>query len=192
MNLTKNQWKQEQQKNKDYWVVLNLGKDIKKCKLSTYHNMVVLDEYSTKSISQGIDTKDLFVTYEDAVDRQRVLLKLYYGTFQRRPYVSENKLLNNLKEFIEVETQISDALKGYPNFNGIDFCDVSANGFQIRGHHSLVQGYLFGDQPTIKYDFSNYKDCIKEFVAMWKAKDNTEYLTQYKSFLASGERWGWN
>lgn len=192
MNLTKEQWKQALQENKDYWVVLNLGNSIKKCKLSTYHNMIVLDEYSVKSISQGVDLKDLFATYDDAVERQQALLKLYKETFQRRPYVNEIKLLNNLKGFIEVENQIVNALKDYSNFDGIDFCDVSANGFQIRGHHKLVQGYVFGSQPTIKYDFSNSSECVEEFIKMWKEKDRLEYLNQYKSFLANGERWGWD
>lgn len=192
MNLTKHQWKQEQQKNKDYWVVFNLGDSVKKCKLSTYHNMVVLDEHSTKNISQGVDPKEIFTTYEEATERQLSLLKLYKGTFQRRPFVNENKLLSNLKELIEVETQIAQALNEYPNFDGIDFCDVTANGIQIRGHHKQVVGYSFGSQPTIKYDFSNYKECVAEFVEMWQFKDNLEYLSQYKSFLSKGERWGWD
>lgn len=134
----------------------------------------------------------IFYTYEEAEQCKNNLHKMYFETFQRKPYVRVEKLVPYYSKLVEIEISIIEQLSDYPNFDGIDFCDVCASGIQIRGHHKLVRGYCFGSQPTIEYDFSNYKDCITEFVEMWKSKDNKKVLEQYNSFLEAGDRWGWD
>ena len=91
-----------------------------------------------------------------------------------------------------IEKEIGKNLKSYPNFKGIDFCDVHAGGIQIRGHHKDIKNYCFGEQITIKYDFSNYKDTVAQFVDMWKSLDNNSFISGYKMFLADGEKYGWD
>jgi hypothetical protein len=112
--------------------------------------------------------------------------------FRKEPYVKEPMLIEHLDAFIKIENSINEALKDYPNFVAIDFCDVSARGIQIRGHHKEVKGYCYGDQITIKYDFSNVDEAIEAFIKMWKKKDTAEDLKLYKSFLADGEKYGWD
>lgn len=94
--------------------------------------------------------------------------------------------------FKTIHTSIVEALKGYNNFDGIDFCDVGANGIQIRGHHKQVERYYFGEVVTIKYDFSNSTEVVDEFIRMWEACDNDEYLSNFKRFIEFGERYGWD
>lgn len=112
--------------------------------------------------------------------------------FRKKPYVKEPMLTEHLDDFLKIENAINEALKDYPNFEAIDFCDVGARGIQIRGHHKEVTGYCFGDSVTLKYDFSNIDASIEAFVKMWKSKDTTEDLRAYKDFLADGEKYGWD
>ena len=88
--------------------------------------------------------------------------------------------------------KICGQLSDYSNFDGIDFCDVGAGGIQIRGHHKQVEKYCFGEQVTIKYDFSNLTEAINEFIAMWKAHDNDEAIHDYLEFIHWGEKFGWD
>ena len=99
---------------------------------------------------------------------------------------------NNLNELIFIQEDIKKKLKGYENFLGIDFCDVSASGIQIRGHHKNIKGYTYGEQPTIKYDFSNINEVIKEFVLMWWEKDNDAEIAKEKDLISFGEKYGWD
>lgn len=94
--------------------------------------------------------------------------------------------------FETIHISIVTALDGFENFDGIDFCDVGAGGIQIRGHHKRVKGYCFGEQVTIKYDFSNSIEAVDEFITMWKAHDNDEALHDYLEFIAFGEKFGWD
>jgi hypothetical protein len=112
--------------------------------------------------------------------------------FRIKPHVSDKILTEHFDDFKKIENAINEALKEYPNFVGIDFCDVSAGGIQIRGHHKDVQRYCYGDQVTIKYDFSNIDEAITAFVQMWRRKDTPEQAQDYKDFLADGERHGWD
>lgn len=95
-------------------------------------------------------------------------------------------------ELIYIENAIKEKLKDYPNFKGIDFCNVGAGGIQIRGYHKDINSYTYGDQITIKYDFSNYLECINEFVEMWTAYDTPEKIKVFKDFIADGDKWGWD
>lgn len=117
---------------------------------------------------------------------------IYSATFKYKPYLSEEKLANNFDELLLIERSIEKKLKNYPNFLGIDFCDVNAKGIQIRGHHSQISGYSYGDQPTIRYDFSNYVDVIDEFVNMWVEQDTPENVKKYKDFIYQGQKYGWD
>ena len=133
----------------------------------------------------------LFNTYEDAEKAQKHLKKLYNG-FKNKPFISASILEKYKSKLVLIEKSIQNGLDGYNNFDGIDFCDVNAGGIQIRGHHKAINNYCFGEQITIKYDFSNYKDAISEFINMWKSLDNDNYISGYKKFLNSGEEYGWD
>lgn len=119
-------------------------------------------------------------------------MKKYYNITQFKSYLLEETVRKHENDFKYINKKINNKLKEYKNFDGIDFCDVSANGIQIRGHHKEIKGYTFGEQPTIKYDFSNVEDAIEEFVDMWKKCDNSSYLIKLKNFIAFGEKYGWD
>lgn len=53
-------------------------------------------------------------------------------------------------------------------------------------------GYTYGGQPTIKYDFSNYQQCIEEFVDMWKEIDKPESVDGFNDFTDFGDKYGWD
>ena len=112
--------------------------------------------------------------------------------FDFRPYMYIEMIEEHFKELLFIQNDIHKKLKGYENFLGIDFCNVGANGIQIRGHHKNITGYTYGEQPTIKYDFSNIKEAISEFVNMWFEYDCDEYIPKEKEFIASGEKYGWD
>ena len=95
-------------------------------------------------------------------------------------------------KFAEIRTSIAAQLADYPNFVGVDFCDVTAGGIQIRGHHKEVTSYTYGKQVTVKYDLSNAQEVAQQFVTMWKEQDTDTHLAGYKGFLTEGKRWGWD
>lgn len=109
-----------------------------------------------------------------------------------KSFLSEETFIKYKDTFMRVANRIKDMLVDFPNYIGCDFCDVSANGIQIRGHHKEIGGYTYGAQITIKYDFSNIEEVADEFVEHWKQLDNPSDVARYKSFLADGERYGWD
>lgn len=111
----------------------------------------------------------------------------------KKSYLHPEKYPCEYKDMLEaIHISIVAALDGYENFDGINFCDVGADGIQIRGQHKQVKGYSFGEQVTIKYDFSNSAEAVDEFIAMWKTHDNDEALHDYLEFIAFGEKYGWD
>lgn len=112
--------------------------------------------------------------------------------FQRKPYVRQDTLNKHKDIMLYIQNKISDILCDYENFDGVDFCDVNAGGIQVRGFHKLVNGYSYGYQPTIKYDFSNVQEVINDFVNMWKQQDVPQNINNYLNFLRDGERYGWD
>lgn len=106
--------------------------------------------------------------------------------------VSEEIQKEHKEQFEHIEKTIKEALKLYENFDGIDFCDVNASGIQVRGHHKEVKNYSYGWQPTIKYDFSNVDEVIKDFIDMWKHCDTPTELEKFKLFIKIGEECGWD
>lgn len=89
-------------------------------------------------------------------------------------------------------TEINEALKDFPYFDGIDFSDVGANGIQIRGHHELIPNRTYGHQSTISYDLTNITEATQEFIDSWKALDKPQKVAEYKNFLAMGDKYGWD
>ena len=112
--------------------------------------------------------------------------------FKKKPFLEDQMLKKHFDELKRIENEITAGLKEYPNFAAIDFCDVRAGGIQIRGFHKEVKGHCYGDQITVKYDFSNINTAIDSFIEMWKKEDTIEHLSNYKSFLADGEKYGWD
>ena len=112
--------------------------------------------------------------------------------FKHKPYLRDNILNEHNDKLIHIEQVITNQLTEYENFDGIDFCDVSASGIQIRGHHKQINEYTYGKQPTIKYDFSNYLECIDEFVEMWKEYDTPKNVRDEQWFIKQGEMYGWD
>lgn len=112
--------------------------------------------------------------------------------FRHDPYVSNTMLLKHFEDFKDIENKIEDGLKDYPNFDGIDFCDVSANGIQVRIHHKAIKGYTYGSQFTIKYDFSNKDEIPNLVINNFKNIDNEEDIESQKRFIDSGEKYGWD
>lgn len=168
--------------------------DVKKCVLSDSYEMIRFfgDDGELKNWSQGFKENNLFENEIEAQDRFDNLKRLYLETFKFKPFLSEEVITSHLKELKFIESEITNKLTNFLNFLGIDFCDVSANGIQIRGHHKEVDGYTYGTQPTIKYDFSNYRDCVDEFVHMWIQQDTPERVRSELRFIADGKKYGWN
>ena len=135
--------------------------------------------------------ENLYDSWTEAEKKVNHIKKLYSKGFWRKPYVSIDTLEKYKGEMVRIEKLINKGLKDYPNFLGIDFCDVHANGIQVRGHHKEIEKYIYGMQPTIKYDFTNKNEVISDFIEMWKHEDTPEELKRIKEFLKSGEKYGW-
>lgn len=144
------------------------------------------------SYSQGADWKYLFDSFEEAETEVKRLNSLYFDGFYKKPFLKVPTLEEHKTDLLKIEEDINKLLKGFENFKGIDFCDVSANGIQIRGHHEKIKNYTYGSQPTIKYDFSNKDDIIMEFVKMWYENDKTEKVREEIKFITYSEKYGWD
>ena len=116
---------------------------------------------------------------------------MYKRSFQNEPYVTLNTLEHHKTKMIYIQRQIAKKLKDYPNFMGVSFSDVHANGIQINGNHSEIEGYHFVI-VTVDYDFENVKEAIEGFVESWKAKDNPKAIEDFKKFIADGIKWGFD
>jgi hypothetical protein len=98
---------------------------------------------------QSYNKKNIFENVFDAAKRATFLKNLYQETFKHVPYLKEEILVEHKDQLLHIENEITKQLNEYPNFEGIDFCDVSAGGIQIRGHHKQIKGYTYGKQLTI-------------------------------------------
>jgi len=114
-----------------------------------------------------------------------------YTHFRHIPSMGEDLLKAHYTELREIEAAITDELSNYGNFDGVRFCDVSAGGIQMQGIHKEVKGYVYGEQPTIKYDFSNAKEATDMFCKLWRECDNPQFLKNFQRFLSDGQKYGW-
>lgn len=134
---------------------------------------------------------ELFDSKDEADQFVESYLNAYEG-FDFKPYLSYEMLKVYKEDLLKAQQKIHEGLKDYPNFSGVDFGDVHAGGIQIRGHHKQIKGYTYGDQPTIQYDFSNLNDAVQDFIGMWKCYDEPQKVQSFQSFIAAGEKYGWD
>lgn len=133
----------------------------------------------------------LFETEEEAQETAN----LYNETikcFDHVPLINIKKLVASREALINIQNSINEKLKIYPNFDSIDFCDVGANGIQIRLHHKQINGYTLSEQATLKYDLSNVEEVIDESVENFIKFDTKDNIRGYKEFLAEGDKYGWD
>ena len=139
--------------------------------------------------------ENLFTDSEDAKQYANQINQLY-DSFRHKPYVAYSILKEHEDVFINIENLVNKLLDGFENYDGIDFCDVGANGIQIRIHHKMIKGYTYGKQHTILYDFSNTMDggiemaltVVKEFLV----NDDDDSIRHELNMIADGEKYGWN
>ena len=141
--------------------------------------------------SQYVSWDKLYVLKEEADNKAKHINELY-SSFRYEPYVSVDILENHLDELYETEKLIDKLLSSFENYEGIDFCDVSAGGIQVRIHHKAIKGYSYGNQFTIKYDFSNIKEIPWQVARHFYEIDTPEQINDMKSFISFGERYGWD
>ncbi len=178
----------------------NIEPNLKPCVLSKTHEwneehpIVVYfdDEMCLQKYSAFARWEDLYDGWEEADKQVKHINKLYTKGFWRKPYVKRETLEKFKGEMVRIEKLINEGLKDYPNFLGIDFCDVNANGIQVRGHHKEITTHTYGNQPTIKYDFTNKNEVINDFIEMWKELDVPDEVRRYKDFIDFGNKYGWD
>lgn len=117
-------------------------------------------------------------------------MKNYYKINGATCYLSEETYTKDLSILEAIKTKIENALNG-SNLAYVDFTDVSAGGIQVRGFHKEIAGYSYMSE-TLLYDYSNKDSIVDKFVDAWRSLDNKEHLSGYKSFLADGEKYGWD
>lgn len=149
-------------------------------------------EMQLEPFTQCVRWENLYDGWEEANKQIKHIDRLYTKGFWRKPFVSVSTLEKFKGEMVRIEKLINKGLKDYPNFLGIDFCDVSANGIQIRGHHKAITTHTYGNQPTIKYDFTNKNEVIDEFIEMWKQLDTPDEVKSYTDFIDFGNKYGWD
>lgn len=133
----------------------------------------------------------LFETEEEAQETAN----LYNETikcFDHVPLIDIKKLVANREALINIQNKINEKLKNHPNFDSIDFCDVGANGIQIRLYHKQINGYTLSEQATLKYDLSNIEEVIDTSVNNFITFDTEDNIKGYKEFLAEGDNYGWD
>ena len=109
-------------------------------------------------------------------------------------YLHPERYLDDYKERLEeVREFIEKELKELENFLGVNFCDVSANGIQIRGGHKVASeyGYVFDiPQPTVEYDLSNLWEVADEFIEIWRENDNEKKVNGMVEMFEDFKKWG--
>lgn len=105
-------------------------------------------------------------------------------------YMTPHDIENHKQDVIRINKEVSEGLKG-TNFERLDFCDVGANGIQVRLMHKEIKGYCTV-LATVKYSWDNVDEVIKECIEDFKSFDNPKKVMEYKNFLAEGEKYGWD
>ena len=106
-------------------------------------------------------------------------------------FLKQSTIDNHLQDLINIHNSICFILSQYPNFDGLDFYDVSAGGIQVRLFHKEVTGYCYFS-ITVKYNFSNKQEVIENAIETWKELDTDEHLKSYQSLLEFGNKYGWD
>lgn len=144
------------------------------------------------SCSMGANWDYLFDVFEDAEKEAKRLNSLYFDGFRYKPFLRIEEIQAHKDQLAVVEKTIDKLLSGFENYNGIDFCNVSAGGTQIRLHHKLIKGYTYGRQITILPDYSNVDDVALEAVKTWMEYDKPSKIKSELRFIADGEKYGWD
>ena len=145
-----------------------------------------------KRFSCGARWANMYESFEDGKKEAKRRNFLYFDCFKHKPFLKLEIIEEHQKQLMYIESQINKCLSGFENFEGVDFCNVDAGGIQIRGHHKQIKGYTYGQQPTIKYDFSNVEEVIDEFICMWRKVDNPQAIAKELNFIRCGEKYGWD
>ena len=191
----------EENKNKTFYYLKSNVKNVDSCEIKEvkpdcYCNMILWyypkDNTDVKKITKfNASWLNIFETKEDACKALEYYKSLYSG-FRRTPYLSVSTLIEHCDELRRIEQEIEDGLKDVENYEGIDFVDVSANGIQIRLHHKQIKNYTYGNQYTIRYDFSNADEAPKAVIEHFKEIDNPADVQRMLRFIADGEKYGWD
>lgn len=158
--------------------------EIKPCKaeIDSWNGLI----WRFDGYGQYEDWENIFDIWEEAKKECERRNTLYSEGFYQIPFVKLETLEKYKDKMLYIESTINKYMKGFENFQGIDFCDVSARGIQIRGHHKEIKKYTYGQQSTIEYDFSNADDVIWEFLKMWGEVDNPQAIERKSLYC----RWG--
>lgn len=185
-------------KNTPLWIVhkdkFGIGK-VKKCYLYSIGNLkipiIMYKDGALNGMYTPVTWEMLYTSEDSANEELKAFQKLYSENFDFKPYINPQTMSQYRDTLLEIQDTIHFYLKDFPNFLGIDFCDVSAFGIQIRGYHKNTLPYTF-IQTVLKYDFSNKEEATQNFIGMWKLNDVPKVVTEYQEFLAEGEKYGWD
>lgn len=168
---------------------------VKPCVLKCSCNLLTIrifdKDWELSDCSQCFNWEDMFLDYNEAkkLSKER---NDRISSFRHRPYMSHKMLEEHFDELKRTEALIDKMLSGFENYGGIDFCNVGAGGIQVRIHHNSITGYTYGQQKTILYDFSNIDEIPFEVVKEFVRIDVPEAILREKSFIAMGEKYGWD
>lgn len=173
------------------------GTKVRPCKISDktgdFLSVIFYDSNECKYTSSQLCKWDnLFFTVEEAISYKIYIDDLRNNGFYCPPFVDIEILKKHKEDMLFIENSIKDGLKEYKNFLGIDFCDVSGKGINIRLHHKEIKNYTYGEQPALYRDFSNKQEVIRECIEEWKRIDVSDKVLSEKEFIRQGEKYGWN
>lgn len=152
----------------------------------------ILDDWGNVYVDK--ETAQIAADKEQLINEQRQKIKTELSeftkaNFNRKPVMSEEKLLESKEDLAEVESRINEALKDNPNFDGVRFEADGKRRIRVIGFNKQVKGYSYGRDQELNYDLTNKDEVVENFVGMWKQNDNEE---SFKRFIQSGEDYGWD
>ena len=104
----------------------------------------------------------------------------------------EERYPENWKEILwNLYQRICNELKSDPNFDDIDFCDVSAGGIQIRLKHKAIKTQCVGEQYTLHYNLDNIEECYNKVINEWnEIVSDKRYIPAYQRMLDDFAKYG--
>lgn len=151
--------------------------------------------YSSKEDVEAMiaNTKEKLKAEEkENTARKERLNKFCEVNFYSKPNMRDDELEVHKENLASVEKEINDKLKDMKGFAGIDFNSNYDGNIYIRGFHSEIVGYAYGNYITLLSNFENKQEAIENFVEMWRDNDTNEKVEQYKKFIEAGEKYGWD